>query len=241
MPIAIEMPMESLSLSERAYDILKEQIIQGNLAPGEKLDIHKLAKEFRISRTPVKEAINRLTLQGLVTIQSRKSTFVSIWEPKKVQELFDLRLMMELGAAERAIQHPASLDFEKMAQVLRAAGVLFSSGNGFDYETFIRFDLQFHLLIVDGAKNSYLRQTYDSLNAHIQVMRVYWGRAREHALRSHKEHVKILQALKKKSFPPVRKAISAHILNTRDDILKILPALLGSEAKDPSKGSQNKL
>ena len=241
MPLAIETPVESRSLSERAYEILKDQIIHGHLAPGEKLDIHELAKELRISRTPIKEAINRLTLQGLVTIQSRKTTFVSIWEANKVHELFDLRLMMELWAAERALKLPVVLDLRTMAELLKQAGSLFSKSQEFDYTTFTRFDQQFHLLILDGAKNSQLRHAYDSLNAHIQIMRVYWGRAREHAFRSHKEHLKVFEAFKQKSPAQVRSTLSANIINTRDDILKMLPSLFtGGENRRPrSSGNRS--
>ena len=223
MPFAINNPIENPSLAEKVYKILKEQIIRGHLAPGEKLNIHKLSKEFRVSRTPVKEAINHLSLQGLITIQSRKCTFVSIWEPKKVQEMFDFRLMLEVDAAESSFQCSDSLNLEAMDEALREAGALFSSNEEFNYGTFTTFDQQFHLLIVDGAQNSYLRQTYDSLNAHIQIMRVYWGRARERALQSHKEHLDVFEAFKQRSLPKVKETLSAHILNTRNNILQILP------------------
>lgn len=231
MPLAIDSPIETPSLAEKVYDILKDQIIRGHLVPGEKLDIYKLATEFHVSRTPVKEAINRLSLQGLITIESRKSTFVSIWEPKKVQELFDFRLMLEVVAAEAAFQRPDSLDVDAMDEALKKAGALFSSNEEFDYGTFTTFDQLFHLLIVDGAQNTYLRQTYDSLNAHIQIMRVYWGRARERALRSHKEHMDVFEAFKARNLPKVKENLYIHIINTRNDILQILPSLLAYATK----------
>jgi DNA-binding GntR family transcriptional regulator len=226
MPLSIEKPVESLSLSEKAYDILKEQIVQGNLKPGERLSVYELAKRLQISRTPIKEAIHRLSLQGLITIQSRKSTFVSTLEPRKVEELFDVRLMMELWAAEHAIQQGSSLDLKRMAYLLKQGGSVFSSGEEFDYATFTSFDQQFHLLIVDGAQNLQLRMAYDSLNAHFQIMRVYWGRARDRAFKSHKEHLKVFEAFQQKSLPRIRSALTAHITQTRDDILRRLPSLI---------------
>jgi DNA-binding GntR family transcriptional regulator len=228
MPLSIEKPVESLSLSEKAYDILKEQIVQGNLKPGERLDVYELAKKLQISRTPIKEAIDRLSQQGLVTIRSRKSTFVSTLEPRKVKELFDVRLMMELWAAEHAMQHGSSPDLKTMAYLLKQGGLVFSSGEEFDYATFTSFDQQFHLLIVDGAQNLQLRRIYDSLNAHIQIMRVYWGRARDRAFKSHKEHLKVFEAFQQKSLPQVRSALTAHIIQTREDMLRLLPSLIRS-------------
>src|ERR1017187_8004501 len=102
MPFQLRQAFPTPSLSDRAYDILRKEIISGNLAPGEKLNVHDLAAAMQISRTPIKEAINRLAEDGLVTIRSRKSTFVSLIEPEKLREIFDIRLKIELWGAERA-------------------------------------------------------------------------------------------------------------------------------------------
>lgn len=228
MPLDINLPLETRSLSRRAYELLKEQVIRGNLAPGERLDIHVLAQKLKISRTPIKEAINRLAQEGLVQIHSRRATFVSTLEPKSIQELFDIRLMIELWTAEQALRHPGSLNMKTIKELMGEAGSLFHPDGNFDYAVFTHCDSEFHLAIVDAAQNSRLSELYRSLHPHIQIMRIHWGRARERAFKSHEEHRGILEALQQGNLRQTVDALTTHILNTRDYTLNLLPSILGS-------------
>jgi DNA-binding GntR family transcriptional regulator len=228
MPLDVDVPLETSSLSRRAYEILKEQIVRGNLAPGERLDIHALAQKLKISRTPIKEAINYLAQQGLVKIHSRRGTFFSTLEPKNIQELFDIRLMIELWSAEQALRHPGSLNMKTIEELMDEACSLFRPDANFDYTIFTHCDAEFHLAIVDAAQNSRLSELYRSLHPHIEIMRVHWGRARDRAFKSHEEHLRILEALQQANVRQAVDALTTHILNTRDHTLNLLPSLLGS-------------
>src|SRR5262245_52630015 len=162
MPLkADEASLENISLSEKVFELLKEAIIQGNLGPGEKLDIFELAEKFRISRTPIKDAFNRLNLLGLVTIYPNRGTFVrGLPEPKEVKEFFDARLMFELWGAEGVCGD--SIRIDQMQEGIHQCDRLFQTGE-FDYAEFFRRDTDFHRTIVDGAKNSEVSKMYDLL------------------------------------------------------------------------------
>jgi DNA-binding GntR family transcriptional regulator len=228
MPLDIDVPLETSSLSRRAYHVLQEQIIKGNFAPGERLDIHVLTQKLKISRTPIKEAINHLAEQGLVKIRSRKGTFVSTPEPNNIRELYDVRLMIELWSVEQALCHPGSLKMKTIEKLMDEAGSLFGPDGNFDYTIFNHCDSEFHMAIVDAAQNSRLTEMYRSLHLHIQIMRVYWGRARHHAFKSHEQHLRILEALQQANLRAAKDALAAHILRGRDHTLKLLPSFLGS-------------
>jgi DNA-binding GntR family transcriptional regulator len=189
--------IETTKLSEKVYRLLKEQIVQRKLVPGEKLDIHALAKMLGISRSPVKEAFNRLGLEGLIEIYPQRGTFVKTPPgPEEVEELFAIRLMIELWGAEAVIRDRIE-NLDRMAQVLQRCDQLFASSDAFDYMAFFQGDHEFHTIIVDAAKNRRLREMYDSLAVHIQILRTYWGQPRDRALRSHEQHHQIFKAFQK--------------------------------------------
>lgn len=222
VPLLLNQSLPAASLSERAYERLKEEIIRGNLAPGEKLDIYDIAEKLQISRTPVKEAINRLAHQGLVTIRSRKATFVSAIEAETIRELFDIRLMIELWGAERAWRRPDSLDLKRLETILTECDSLFVRKKSFDYERFNQADMEFHRRLVQAARNARLLRTYESLHVHISAMRVYWGRARRPGLNSHNEHLAILRAFCEGRWEGIKSSLTTHIISSRDDVIRVL-------------------
>jgi GntR family transcriptional regulator, rspAB operon transcriptional repressor len=222
VPLQVRQPLGKSSLSEQAYELLRQEIISGSLAPGEKLNIHELADHLQISRTPLKEAINRLAEQGLVTIRSRRATFVSTIEAAKIREVFDVRLMIELWAAERACHEQQLLDLKRMEETLKQCGSLFSAEASFDHATFNQADMNFHRSIVRAAQNTHLSKLYDSLSVHIQAMRVYWGQARRPALDSHNEHFAIFNSFLTGGWEDVRHSLTIHIVRSRDDVIRVL-------------------
>ncbi len=90
------------NLSHRIYEILKDQIINEELAPGERLLDDKLASSFGVSRTPVREALTRLTSEGLVEITPRSGIYVKKLTRKDVEEIYKIRKVLEGLAAREA-------------------------------------------------------------------------------------------------------------------------------------------
>jgi DNA-binding GntR family transcriptional regulator len=231
MPVAIERPIENLSLAERVYQLLKAQIVEGKLAPGEKLDIFALADTLQVSRTPIKEAINRLTLEGLLTIQPQKGTFVSTLEPEKIRQVADIRLMMELWGARRALRNREALNSRRMDEILgRCAVLLAAPEEEFDYSAFAQCNMEFHGLIVEAARNAELSRLYESLEAPVRVTRMFLGRSRQRSRKAHAEHVEMLRALRQGTYAAVKSLLRAHIMGGLNDILKLLEERPGAGA-----------
>ena len=93
--------IEHSDLTTQVYQWLKERIMHHAFLPGDKLDVQQLANDLGVSRTPVKDAINRLTSEGLVVLRSRRGTYVATLTPAMLRDLFDVRTMIEAWAAER--------------------------------------------------------------------------------------------------------------------------------------------
>lgn len=90
-------------LGEKAYQFIRDQILGGALAPGARLLVVDLAKRLGVSRTPVKDALNRLSAEGLALRIPRKGYLVLAIQAREVAELMEARLVVEMGAAERGI------------------------------------------------------------------------------------------------------------------------------------------
>ena len=86
------------------YKILKAKILSEQLTPGERLDLSAIEKQMGISRTPLKEALNRLAVDGLVEIRPRSGTYVTVHSLEKIEDVFDARQLLEVYAAGLAAE-----------------------------------------------------------------------------------------------------------------------------------------
>jgi DNA-binding GntR family transcriptional regulator len=223
MPLnAQELQLENVSLSEKVYELLKEAILHGQLCPGERLDIFELAKILNVSRTPIKEAFNRLSVAGLIRIYPNRGTFVrELPDAQEVRDIFGARMMIELWCCEQICKAPKAI--EKAEESIHHCDSLFvPPAENFDYATFFQHDRKFHDVIVDGIKNPVVNNLYGLLALNIRIIRVYWGRAFDRAFASHHEHLKILEAFKEGDCDKAKEALRSHLEKTRDDMVLIL-------------------
>src|ERR1700712_5674646 len=95
------------SLSRQIYAVLREGIIRGRYPQGSRLAEQRLAREFQVSRVPMREAVPRLATDGFVHTVPRRGAVVSQWSIKAANDLFDLRLCIEVGAARYAARQVA--------------------------------------------------------------------------------------------------------------------------------------
>ena len=151
------------TLTEKAYRLLEEQIVTLRLKPGEFLSEYALSASLRIGRTPIREALQRLGREGLVTILPRKGILVSETDPRKQLLVLEVRrelerLLSRLGA-QRASEEQRRRFREIDASMDRA-------GPAHDDITFMRLDRELNLLIADAARNEYAARAMRFLHGH---------------------------------------------------------------------------
>lgn len=218
-PEALE---RAASLSNRVCQLLRNQIIQGRLKPGQKLDIFELAAKLKVSRSPIKEAFNRLAHEGLVTIQPQRGTFVTVLGPEDVEQIFDARLMVELWAAKKIAEHRETLQLDKMREALWHSEPVLETPEKFNYLAYNEGDVAFHSYIVQAAGNSRLSEIYQLLNVHVQAMRIYWAKAYKRAVESHGEHLQIAAAFENGQFHEVERLLTKHIVGSKNHLLEVI-------------------
>ncbi len=217
-------PICHQNMADAVYDALRQAIFDQRLAQGERLNIDKLRQELGVSRTPLKEALNRLAIEGLVRMAPRKGTFVSELRPDEVAEVCDLRRVLELFAVEQAVPRLADEHLASMREYLRQQRALTPYGDADEYTfmSFVTLDQGFHSAIVEAAGNRKLREIYASLNVHMQGARVRHRDANRRIGLACEEHEAVLRALEARDVAAAQAAMDVHLASGRRALLERL-------------------
>lgn len=203
------------NLSQRIYEILKNQITNEELTPGQRLLDDKLASSFGVSRTPVREALTRLASEDLVEITPRSGIYVKKLTKKDVEEIYKIRKALEGLAAREAT---SIIDGKKLEQLNLLLQKAERSLNSDDYQPCIDFDVALHDSILKNCQNSRLYSIITNLNTLIHVFRVRVARNKEKAKQALSEHEAILNAIKARDPEKAEEIIMEHIEKSKEYI-----------------------
>ena len=222
--MVIEYPsIKHLDLTEQTYRFLKDRILKREIQPGGKISVEEVARGLGVSRTPVVNALKMLESDDLVEIYPRRGTFVTHLNARDVAELFEIRLIIELHAAEQVFYEGKITLFLDVIErpMLQMQGAI-AEGDYVDYEAFISGDRDMHMNLVRFLNNRRLIQIYSDLNVHMQVARVHYLDTVENALQAQREHEAMLNAINARDLNALKKDLSDHINNVRGRILTLL-------------------
>lgn len=201
----IELPGRGY-IADELYECLRKEILVGQLRPHDRLVEASLARRARVSRTPVREALHRLEMDGLVVAQSRSVTVVN-FSPAEISELCTAREGMEGFAARLAATAASERDLDIFASLLELHRLAVEGG---DLEEQIELNHRFHEKIWEGAHNGYLARHLDTLRHLIERGRETTlkipGRQRE----SLEEHRAIVQAVQARDPDAAEAATKQH-------------------------------
>ena len=200
--------LENRTLGERVYDLLREDILSGHLGPGAELSEVALAERLGVSRGPVREALGRLSAQGLVTIQPRRGAYVSVLTRQEFLEAYQVREVLEALAARLAV---TSLRPEDLAELEALQGEMLQAARDKAVRSFFDANHRFHLRLVSLSGNGRLIETHAQLT---ERMGRYMARSlslRGNLERSLQEHREILDALRDRDGLRAAAAVGAHI------------------------------
>jgi DNA-binding GntR family transcriptional regulator len=212
MDIAVKLDRPK-SLTDLAVEQIRAAIVNGRLGFGEQLSEALLAVKLGISKTPVREALLRLKLEGLVDIQPQRGTFVFRMAPDEVREICAFREVAECEALGLAIRN------DRAALVARLRGVLdemAAVGDAAAHDRSKRFDTEFHEGILALCGNRYLQSAYGLIAFKMQALR---GRLPEHDEKVDgcvNTHYAIVQLIAAARDADAVEALRAHIRNTEE-------------------------
>ncbi len=203
-------------LRDIVFETLREAIINQTLKPGERLMEIQLAEEMGVSRTPVREAIRKLELEGLVVMVPRKGAYVAGISMKDIHEVYELRSALEALAASLAAVRITDEELEEMErQMVREAKETEEN----NLQGIVSIDTTFHDLLYQAAHNQRLVQFINILQEQLQRFRAATlsrpGRSK-YAL---EEHKKIVEALANKDAKLAAKLATEHIENAENAMI----------------------
>jgi GntR family transcriptional regulator, rspAB operon transcriptional repressor len=136
------------------YVELRRSIIMGHHIPNDRLDVEVIAKQYNTSVTPVRDALQMLSQEGLVNIKPRSGYFMASTTLKQLRDLLDLRHIMELAAVERAVERITSEQIEE----LRSVHAGYTGDDDVSYDRYTEENRHFHYLIAKASGNNELAQ-----------------------------------------------------------------------------------
>ncbi|MED0871546.1 GntR family transcriptional regulator [Bacillus spizizenii] len=175
-----------------ALEQIQKWIVEGILAPGEKINDDELAKALGVSRTPVREALQLLAVQGFVEMSPGKETRISQIEKNDVFKVYPPMAALQSTAAELAIENIQSSHLEEMAAINQQMKAAIDRNEIYEV---LGLDKTFHDVMIDAADNEYIRNFTSVLHLHILRLEYLFFKSPQNSI---EEHEQIIQACKEK-------------------------------------------
>ncbi len=196
------------ALYEEVAELLRQRIFKNELQPGDWIDELKIAAEYGISRTPLREAIKVLAAEGLVTMKVRRGAYVTEVNAKDVSDVFHLMALLEADAAAQAAKNASDADLADLeslhAQLEKAAK---------DRAKFFSLNEQFHFKLLSLASNRWRDQIVADLRKVMKLNRAQSLLKKGRIEQSIAEHRALMAALKKRDAKAAQLAMQTHIAN----------------------------
>lgn len=199
---------EKLSLSDKAYKVIKEAILNNDLKPREILSEEALATKLGISRTPLRTALKRLEFEKLVNVNSTKNTIVADINMKDIQDAFAVRKILEPAAAAMACVLMKEEDFNTLREMIQQQETIVSSK---ELVKFMACDREFHLFIARCTDNGVMCEMIERLGTYNQRFCAYLRHLDEFVPLAAKEHIEIYKVLQTKNVELVKSKMIHHI------------------------------
>lgn len=216
------------NLTELTYRSIKRTVLLGGVGRSFRLTEEYLANHLGISKSPVREALNRLEAEGLIRIEARRGAYIRQFSAKEIRDLFDLRAVLEDHSMATAVITPALLA-ELAASIARTEKIL-AEGDPLKH---IEEDLRFHFMIAEATGNDEFGRVFDNVQQKSVLCRMESYELS--ATRSPAAHKRIYQAMLRGDIHEARKAMREHIVYVRDRLLAKAELRAGSSPSIPPK------
>ena len=210
---------EYLPLRDVMFNTLRRAILRGELKPGERLMEIQLANKLGVSRTPIREAIRKLELEGLVLMVPRKGAEVAEITEKNLRDVLEVRCALEELAVQLACDR---IDPERMPQLLDAAAHFRDILGTADITELGEADEAFHDVIFQATDNRRLIQLLNNLREQMYRYRIEYLKKKECYPQLLEEHAAIIQAIREHDKAKATEITVQHINNQVDTVVDTL-------------------
>ena len=210
-----------LALHDQVAARLRTMLVEGQIAPGAKLNERELCEQLRVSRTPLREAIKLLAAEGLVDLLPNRGAVAVKLTEADVLNTFEVLAMLEGMSGELAAQRISDGELAELCALHYEMMACFARR---DLSGYYRINARIHAAINDAAKNPVLTSTYRSINARVQSLRFRTNQNEAKWKSAVAEHERMLEALTARDAAALRKVLVEHLLRKRDTVLELMRA-----------------
>lgn len=206
-------------LADEVYTLLRGLIMRGTIPPGVRINIEDVARQLNVSPTPVRETLARLESEGLVDRQPRRGyRATELLNREDVRELYELRMLLEPFAAERAAQISDAALLRQISDEMEHGHELTRNKDSISPAELSAHDERFHDLIFQAAGNEVIRASYARTHCHLHIFRLsYSDTFDDHTIVEHEQIVASLQAGNAEAAVA---AMRRHVISSEARVLK---------------------
>jgi DNA-binding GntR family transcriptional regulator len=208
-------------LHQEVANRLRQRIVEGQIAPGAKLNERQLSEQLQVSRTPLREAIKMLAAEGLVELLPNRGAVAASLGEQDVVDAFEVIAGLEGQSGELAAQRITDAE---LAEIRALHYEMLAAFTRRDLSTYYRLNAQIHALINAAARNPVLTQTWRNVNARLQALRFRSNFDEAKWKRAVGEHERMVELLAAHEGPALRTLLVTHLENKRDVVLELIRA-----------------
>ena len=206
-------------VADSVHDLLREAIIEGRITPGSRLSVPLLAQQLLVSRSPVREAVQRLVQEGLAKEEPHRGAAVARLRPEELVPLYEIREALEGLAARLVAEHATPEELDQVRAAYEAHASALERGEATRH---VALDLNFHAALRAASHNQELQRYLERVQGKIAIA-MLGGRPQEWSKQAIVEHHTILEAVLARDPDAAEAAARAHIRRVRADIAALNP------------------
>ena len=206
------------SLSSKVFQKLRDNILKGKYAEQEELRENTIGKELGVSRTPVREALRQLELEGLVTIIPNKGAYVSGITRDDVKDIYRMRSLLEGLCARWAAERITEEQLDRLDEIILLAEFHSKRENAINAEQITELDGQFHAVLYEACGSRILKHTLTDFHKYVQNARKLSIISGERARKSIREHKMILRAIRDRDPDLAEQLANEHIIHVMENL-----------------------
>ncbi len=207
--------VDKYSLRGRVFNKIREDILSGKYNRNEELKETAIGTELGVSRTPVREALRQLELEGLVTIIPNKGAYVNGITEKDIHDIYIIRSYLEGLCAKWACDHITNEQIDELEEIVYLSEFHAKKEH---HEQILSLDNKFHQLIYEASNSKILHHVLTDFHHYVERIRKITLASESRALNSNKEHTAILEAIKQRDGDKAEQLAHEHIMNTIKNI-----------------------
>jgi DNA-binding GntR family transcriptional regulator len=205
---------------KRAYTAILAKIVSGELAPGQRLREAELARTYKLSRTPIREILIALEKDGLIQRNRNQGAKVISFTPDDLEELYDVRCVLECLAVRRAVPH---IPLNQLLEFEQRLAALPKNGGGPKWsQRQSELDLELHRFIVSKSGNGRLITYLENISLLPQSLRLAGYDDEKHGRDVRQEHLTLVRALLRRDGQLAERLMARHIENGKRKMLEML-------------------